>query len=184
MRTVLVATMALAGIGGFLTPDRAEAQKIGYVHSDRAIAEAPGADSVRSQMQQEVQRTQNRLGVLQDSLEMLGAELQRQSVMLSPEERRKREDALRQRGAAMQQRMTILQQELDNRQQELMGPILKRVEDAIEAVRKEGGYGIIFDASARVMVAADTTLDLTNTVIAKLKAAAPAGTTGGTTPRR
>lgn len=184
MRTVLVATMALAGIGGMLTPDRAEAQKIGYVHSDRAIAEAPGADSVRNQMQQEAQRTQSRLNILRDSLDMLGAEFQRQSVLLSPEERRKREDTLRQRGAAMEQRATILQQELDNRQQELMSPILKRVEEAIEAVRKEGGYGIIFDASARVMVAADTTLDVTNSVIAKLKAAAPAGAGGSTTPRR
>jgi len=183
MRTVLVATMALAGFGGMLTPDRAEAQKIGYVHSDRAIAEAPGADSVRAQMQQEAQRTQTRLSLLQDSAQMIMAEFQRQSVLLSPEERRKREDALRQRGAAMEQRATILEQELNNRQQELMGPILKRVEEAIEAVRREGGYGIIFDASARVMVAADTALDLTNTVIAKLRSAVPAGSNGGTTPR-
>jgi outer membrane protein len=113
--------------------------------------------------------------ILNDSAEALQAEFQRQSVLLSPEEKKKREDALRARGTAMQQRATILQQEMDNRQQELMGPILKKVEDAIEAVRKEGGYSIIFDATARMIVSADTTLDLTTTVAARLKAAAPAG---------
>jgi outer membrane protein len=146
------------------------AQKIGYLYSERILQEAPGAQTVKTQLEQESTRLNARLQAMNDTLNKLVEDYQKQSVLLSPDEKKKREDALRARQQQMQQRAQILQEEASNRQNELMGPVMKKVEDIIEVVRKEGGYAIIFDATARVIVSADTTLDVTNQVITRLKA--------------
>jgi outer membrane protein len=69
----------------------------------------------------------------------------------------------------MQAQAEQLEIEANRKQSDLMKPVMDKVEQAIEAVRKEGGYAIIFDASNGAMVSADSTLDLTTQVIARLK---------------
>ena len=51
-------------------------------------------------------------------------------------------------------------------------PIHGQVNEAIEAVRAEGAYGMLFDVSANdgLIVAADKSLDLTQKVIDRIKA--------------
>jgi outer membrane protein len=162
--------MVVTGLGATAMWDGVAAQKIGYLYSEKILVEAPGAQAIRIQLEQESTRLNTRLQAMRDTLNKLVEDYQKQSVLLSPDEKKKREDALRAREAQMQQRAQILQEEASNRQNELMGPVMKKVEDIIEAVRKEGGYAIILDATARVIVSADTTLDLTNQVITRLKA--------------
>jgi outer membrane protein len=167
--------MVALGLGVSAAWSGAAAQKIGYLYSEKILLEAPGAKDVQAQIQQEGQRLETRLQSMRDSLTKMVEDYQKQSVLLSPDEKKKREDAIQARNAAMTQRAQILREEAENRQEQLMRPVMEKVESIIEAVRKEGGYAILFDASARVMVAADTTLDVTNLVISKLKGA-PAGT--------
>ncbi len=175
MRNLFAAAMVLAGSG--LMAPAAQAQKIAYLNSQRIVREAPGAQEAQTRMQQEQQRLEQRLQAMSDSLQTMVNDYQRQSVLLSPDEKKKREDAIVTRRQQMEQRAQILREEASNRQQELMDPVMKVVEDVIEVIRKEGGYGIIFDAGAGAMVAADTTLDLTSQVIARLKAQASGPTT-------
>jgi len=170
MRKLYVACAVAAGLAGSAAWDGVAAQKIGYLYSDRILQEAPGAQTVKTQLEQESTRLNTRLQLMRDSLNKMYEDYQRQSALLSPDEKRKREDAIRARESQMQQRAQILQEEAANRQNELMGPVMKKVEDIIEVVRKEGGFAIIFDATARVIVSADTTLDVTNQVITRLKA--------------
>jgi outer membrane protein len=175
MRTTFALLIVLAGFGLVGSPATAEAQKIGYLNSQAIIAETPGAIEAQQLIQQERQRLDSRLQALNDSAAAMRDEYSRQSVLLSPEEKTRREDQLRQRLNALGQRAQILQEEAINRQQELMAPVMSRVEQVIEAVRNEGGYGIIFDTESGAMVAADTTLDLTSQIIARLKAPADGG---------
>jgi hypothetical protein len=53
---------------------------------------------------------------------------------------------------------------------------MDQIRGIIEQMRADGGYAMIFDAGSQsgVVVAVDTTLDLTDKVIAKLNAAGPA----------
>ena len=173
MRKLMVASVVLAGLGGSAVWTEASAQKVAYLDSRKVFAEAPGAQEIQRQMQQEQQRLQTRIQSMRDSLATMLDQLQKQSVLLSPEERKKREDAYRAREQAMAQRADILQQEAVNRQEELMRPVMTKVESIIEELRKEGNYAIIFDAASNAMVSADTTLDLTTQVINRLKAAQP-----------
>jgi outer membrane protein len=170
MRKPFATMIVLAGFGAVASPASAQAQRIAYLNSQAIIAETPGATEAQAAIQQEAQRLQQRIQVLEDSMNALIADYQRQSVLLSPEEKKRREEALGARQQAFAQRVQILREEAQNRQQELMRPIMSRVEEVIEAVRTEGSYGIIFDTESGAMVSADTTLDLTSQIIARLKA--------------
>jgi outer membrane protein len=172
MRTTFATLIVMAGIGAAASPAAAQAQKIAYLNSQAIIAETPGAVEAQTQIQQEGQRLQQRIQAFQDSMNTLFADYQRQSVLLSPEEKKRREEALGAKEQSFAQRAQILQQEAQTRQQEIMQPIMRRVEEVIEAVRSEGGYAIIFDTESAAIVSADTTLDLTNAIIARLKAQA------------
>ena len=172
MRTILAAVIALAGLGAVANPVHAQVQKFAYLNSQMIVQSAPGAQEVQAAIQQEQQRLASRLQAFDDSNAVMIADYNKQSVLLSPDEKKRREDQILQRQQSWGQRAEILQQEAASRQQELLDPVMKRVEDVIEAVRKEGNYAIIFDAASQAMVAADTTLDLTSTIIERLQAQA------------
>ncbi len=143
--------------------------KIAYLNSAKILEGAPGADSVKAEIDKEMAKYQGRIQSLQDSLQMMYADYQKQSVLLSPAEKKKREDAIEARRQVLAQRAQFLQDEANNRQHDMMDPITKKVEGIIETLRKEGGYSIIFDAASQAMVSADTTLDLTTQVMTRLK---------------
>jgi Skp family chaperone for outer membrane proteins len=50
-----------------------------------------------------------------------------------------------------------------------MEPIMARVNDAISAMREEGGYALILDAAQGTIVAADPALDLTAQILERLR---------------
>ena len=72
----------------------------------------------------------------------------------------------------MEQRANELRDKAAQREQELLAPIHGRVNAAIESVRAEGGFAIIFDVSANegLIVAVDKALELSQKVIDKVKA--------------
>jgi outer membrane protein len=165
-----------AGLLAVGSPAYAQGVKVAYLNSQRIIAEAPGTDLVRTQIQQEMQRFEAQLKVLQDSVQKMFTDYQQKSVMLSPAEKTKREQELVQKRTELEQRASQLEQQAAQMQERLMKPVMDKIEKAISDLRKEEGYAIIFDVASRAMVSADTTLDLTSKVIAKLKAGSGAPT--------
>jgi Skp family chaperone for outer membrane proteins len=73
-----------------------------------------------------------------------------------------------------QARADSLQQQAGQRQQQLMEPIMTHIESIIGEVRQAQGFAIVFDLAADAIVSADPSLDLTDMVIARLRAAGPA----------
>jgi outer membrane protein len=170
MRTLY--TLMLAGVG-FLTaaaPLSAQAAgRIGYIDSRRLMAEAPGAQDVRQSIESEMQRFQQQVQAMQDTLQQMYTAYQQQQATLSPERRRAREEEITARQRTFEERAEQLEEQAGRRQNELMEPIMTRVNDAINRLREEGGYAIIFDAATAGMVAADPALDLTMQVLSRLR---------------
>ena len=181
MRTMFVAVLGFAGLFAASVPEAAQAQGVAYLNSQRILQQAPGADAARAQIEQEVSKFDTQIQAMQDTLTQMMNEFQQRQAMLAPEERTKRQQEIQQKQASYQQRAQQLEQAAAAKQNELMQPIMQRVEAVIEAIRKEGNYAIIFDVATPnpVMVAADTTLDLTTKVIDRLKAGAPTAAGGG-----
>ncbi len=172
MRTRFTGIFTAVGLLAVGSPALAQGSKVAYLNSERIIAEAPGADQVRTQIQQEAQRFQAQLKVLQDSVQKMFTDYQQKSVMLSPAEKTKREQELVAKRNELEERASQLDQQMAQKQQQLMKPIMDRIEKAIGDIRKEEGIAMIFDVARGPIVSADTTLDLTTKVITRLKAGA------------
>lgn len=162
--------LALAGLLVAATSPAAAQQapaRIAFVNVNAIMAEAPGLAEARTTFEAEVQQAQPELERLAAEFDSLTAQFQRQQATLTEAARTQRTTDLQTRYTTLQQRQAALQQ----REQALLAPITRRVEETIEAVRREGGFAVIFDAQQSGIVAADPTLDLTNRVLDRLKTA-------------
>ena len=148
--------------------------KIAYVNSERLIREAPGAAEARTTLDREQNKYRAELELAQDSLENMVADYRQKEVMLSPDAKKKQQDAIRAREAALQQRAQAAEQAMNKRQADLIQPLMDKINTVLNQVRVEGGYSLILNAGGGVIISADTTLDLTSQVLTKLKAGAPA----------
>ena len=174
--------MALAGLA--VTAGAANAQtataKIGFVNSQKIIAEAPGAAEVRSTIEKEMNKHRADLALADDSVKNLISAYEKKALVLSADAKTKEETAIRTRQQALQKRAEDLENQMVKRQQDLVKPIMDRINTVLTDLRKEGGYTLILDASTGVIVSADPAADLTETVLTRLKAtaAAPAPASG------
>jgi outer membrane protein len=166
--------LALAGLT--MTAGAATAQtaptKIGFINSQKIIAEAPGAAEVRTTIEREMNKYRADLALADDSLKNMIQAYEKKQLVLSADARKKEEDALRARQQALQTRAQTMEDQMAKRQSELAKPIMDRINTVLQALRTEGNYAIIFDAAAGSIVAADPAADLTDTVLTRLKATA------------
>ena len=191
MRKYLVAMVALFAAAGAQaqtqTPPPATQQpapvlnfpanmRIAYVNSARLIEESPGAREAQTTIQRERDKYVAELRLLEDSIQNMMTDYQQRQVMLSPDAKKKQEDAIRAKQTAFETRQQTYDATLNKRQGELVQPIMDRINKVLGDIRKEHNISIILDVASRSIVQADTTLDLTNEALRRLRAATPAST--------
>lgn len=160
----MVFSVALTGL--VLSASVAAAQaKLGFIDSRKLITEAPGAKEAQQTLERELQGYQSGVQGLQGELERLRTQLASQQGTPSEQQ----QQAFQQKLTVYQDSVRKIEQTVQQRQQQLVSPIMQRINTAVEAVRTEGGYAMIFDASAGALITADPTLDLTDRVLARLR---------------
>ena len=157
-----------------VAPVAAQAQgnlKFAYIDSRAILAQAPGRAEAEAQFQKEMSSYQQQVQKMGDSLNTMMAAYTKAELTLSPSAKEARQKTIRDKEAAYQERVQGLQEQAQQRQGELMGPIMQLINTAISDVRAQDGYSFIFDVGAQggVVVAADTTLNITDKVLARLK---------------
>jgi len=159
--------------------------KIGYINSQAILAQAPGRAEAEAQFDKEVGVYRQQIQRMDDSLKTLMATFDRDAPKLDSATREARRVSIGQREAEYQGRARGLDSTMQARQAQLVKPIMERVQTVIEAIRAEDGYAVILDVGAQVslVVAADKRLDLTDRVLARLKAQGPAPTASSTVPQ-
>lgn len=162
----LVLALALAG-----APAALNAQKVGYINARAILLATPGYAQAESTYNRELAGFRGEVDRLQTSLDSAAADFEQKSVMLSATAKTAKRRELEQQRDRLEARATELRDKATQRESELLSPIHGRVNDAIEAIRAEGSYSIIFDVSANegLIVAVDKSLELTQKVIDKLK---------------
>lgn len=175
--------LALLVVGGGFAPAAAQARgttqpvaqqqapRFAFINSQRILAQAPGAAEAQRAFEQDMARYRSEIDNLGRELERLQGEFERQQGTLSPTVRQQRQQEMQQKFQSYQQRVGELEQTAQRRQAELVEPIMKRISEVIEQIRTEGGYAMIFDASAGSLITADPALDLTDRVLARLRTA-------------
>jgi outer membrane protein len=171
----VAATGALAQAGG---------PKIAYINSQVILEQAPGRAAVEQQFDKELQTYRTQVQQMGDSLDALIASYQKTEASLSPAAKQAKQKEIASKREEYDKRYAALQMQAQQRQQELVRPVMQQINQIIDSIRKEEGYAMIFDAgsAAGVVVAADSTLDITDRVVARLKAVTPATTTPAKVP--
>jgi outer membrane protein len=170
----------------------AQGQKIGYIRSSLLLDQAPGREQAQAQFEKETNGYRDEIKRMSDSLDAMVAAFQKSQATLSTTARDTRSKEIQSKNAEFQRRSAELQQKAQQRQEQLVQPILDRVKGAIEDVRVEGGFAFILNADeGSSIVAMDKNLDLTERVLARLRAGAgtaakpatpaPAGAPSGVT---
>ena len=149
--------------------------KVGFVNTQRVLAETPAVAQVQQTLQGEMARMRAPLDSMEQRLNAANQAFQQQQATLTPAVREQRQGELQQQYAAYQQRGQQLQEQAQQRQQQLIAPVMQQINGAIEALRREGSYTFIIDSSTGGILAVDSAADLTDRVIQRLRGpAAPA----------
>jgi outer membrane protein len=184
----LFTSLIVAGTGAAQAPQgTATPAKIGYINSAALLAQAPGRAEAEAQFDREVGAYRQQIQRMDDSLKTLVAAFDRDAAKMDSVAREAQHTSIGRRETEYQTRARGLDSTMQVRQAQLVKPIMERVQAVIEAIRTEDGYSMIFDVGSQtsVVVAADKKLDLTDRVLARLKAQGipPAAPASGTVPQ-
>src|SRR5258705_1237736 len=172
------APVALALITAMAIPARAQGSKLAYVQTSALLEQAPGRAEAEAQFERETVTYRDQIKRMSDSLDALISGFQKRQASLAAATRDAQAKDIQSKQQEFQRRTAELEQKAQGRQNELVQPILDKVKAAIEEVRVEGGYAMIFNADqGSPIVAVDKSLNGTDRVLTKLKgttASAPA----------
>ena len=171
---------ALAALTIALPPATAAAQgsqRVAYVAVQAVLQRTPGYAQAESVWTKEQDGYRRQMTQLQARMDSATAAFEQQSVMLSASNRATEQQKLQTLANDLNTQVSTLQQQAQARQRELLDPIEERVMAVIEGLRAEGNYSVVFDISnqASTIVAADTSLDLTQKAIERLAPGASPG---------
>ena len=174
--TLIVLSAALSGANAPVSaqaPSAAAPTRVAFVNMRRILAETPGYAQAETTFVREMAGYRTEFQKLQVSLDSASQDFEQQATLLSPSARATRRKDLETRQAALEQRGQELQQRAATRERELLDPIQTRVVGIIERIRASTGYSMVFDVSSQTntVITADKSLDLSDRVIAELKAA-------------
>ena len=146
-----------------------------WLNLQQIVRQAPGYGAAESTFTKEVQSYQKEIEKLKRQFDSTVTDYQKVAALLSPAAKQAKEVQMRDMTTQLQQRTTDLQTKAQQRERELVQPIEERVRGVIEGVRAERNIAIIFDAGspAGPIVAADRGLDLTSSIVQRLKAGGP-----------
>jgi len=146
------------------------AQKYGYLNSALLLSEHPDIKSADSQLEtyqtQLIASGETMVTAFQQKL----AKYQKEASegLLSQVQMQQKEGELAQEQTKIQQYELDVQNKMLAKREALYQPILDKVKVALEAIGKENGYSMIFDASNGTILHADESDDVMPLVKAKL----------------
>lgn len=167
--TIRVALLSLAVVAGAAGAQVAPV-KIGYVNTEALMAAAPGRAAAETSYNKEVLAFQKQQQVWTDSLQKQIQAYQKAAPALTDAKKKTEEDRLGKLQQDLTNLNTLGEQKIRQRENEVLAPLMEIVRAAIEEIRTEGGYAMIFSGDQNSpIVAADKNLDLTDRVVARLK---------------
>lgn len=148
-RTLLL--LAFFMILGAYTAKAQGNQKIAYVDTEYILQNIPEYGDAQEEINQLSVKWQKELKALRDKLDQMQREYQTESVLLSDNMKKKKEDAI----AAKEQELTALQMqyygpegELFSKRTELIQPIQEKIYNAITQIAQIKNYSFVFDKAA------------------------------------
>ena len=145
------------------------AQKFGKVNTQVVVQSLPDYAKAQGEMAALSKQKENDLKSMQDELTRKSQEYDKSKSAMNPTKQKETEEELQGLGAKIQQAYQDAQKELSEKNNALLEPILTKVQNAITAVGKAGGYTSIFEiGTSGGVFFGDNVKDVTEEVKAKV----------------
>lgn len=148
------------------------AQKYAYVDSQYILENIPAYKAAEQELDSSSKKYQKELETIKAELEQMYKDFQAESVLLSEDMKRKREDVIiskEKNYKTLQRKYFGRQGEIFKQRQNLVKPIQDQIFNAIKELATEGNYAVIFDkAGGAVMLFTNPKYDLSDKVLEKL----------------
>lgn len=169
MRKTLLGVFVALLASGALADDI----KIGYVDSQRIFAESQEYQDAQAKFDKDVENWNAKAEQMKREIERLTQEFESQSLILSAEKKKEKEDIIQAKQDTLNQFISVTfgpDGKAERRMAELSKPIRDRILEIIERIAIENNYSIIFDAGTVNIAYAKKSLDLTDEILAELAA--------------
>ena len=158
----------------------AQELKIGFVNVGRLINESPQAKTVQDQLQEEFAPRQREVIALQTRLQEQQDKFQRDLEVMGPEQRRNAEREMRREELELQRTQQEFQEDVNLRRNEALGKLQRELLSQVQSYAAEQGYDLI--VSDNGILYADSSIDITEQVLAGLKASFAEQSQGTSSP--
>ncbi len=147
----------------------AQELKFGHVNIQKLVAELPAKLEADKTLQQEAEKLESNLKVMNEELEAKYTDYMEKRDSLPELIRATKEKEIQEINSRLQNFQVMAQQDLQKKEQALLQPIIEKVQSAIDAVGAENDFIYIFDVSSRVVVYhSEKSVDVEELVKAKL----------------
>jgi len=150
----------------------ASAQKFGFIDSEYILSNIPAYTAAQDQLNQISGQYQKELETMHAEIEQMYKDFQAESVLLSEDMKRKREDVIiskEKEYKELQRKYFGPSGDLFKKRQGLIKPIQDDVFNAVQTLAGDGGYAIIFDkAGGTTVFFTNPKFDMSDQVLQKL----------------
>jgi outer membrane protein len=148
------------------------AQKFAFIDSEYILKNIPAFNAAQDQLDQLSKQYQKELETMYAEIEKMYKDFQAESVLLSDDMKRKREDVIMTREKEykdLQKKYFGPNGELFKKRQGLVKPIQDDIFAAVQDISNEGAYAVIFDkAGSSALFTTNPKFDLSDQVLQKL----------------
>lgn len=156
----------------FILAFAGHAQKFAFIDSDYILKNIPAFNAAQDQLDQLSKQYQKELETMYAEIEKMYKDFQAESVLLSDDMKRKREDVIITKEKdykELQKKYFGPNGELFKKRQALVKPIQDDIFAAVQDITNEGAYAVIFDKSgSSTLFSTNPKFDLSDQVLQKL----------------
>jgi len=155
-------------VAGFARSGAARELKIGYIHSQKILAEFQESIEAQRTLDEEQRKWAEEAQKKEREIKALEDEVENQSLLLSEEKKAEKLADIQTKYMDYQRFQQEIWGEtgkLYQRNKELTQPIIDKVNTVITKLGKDGGYDVIFDAAVGNIVYAKDEFDMTQLVL-------------------
>lgn len=158
---VLVAGLAIKTAKAADSP----AYKFGYVDFQRTLNDVEEGKKAKATLKSEFDEKQKKLDVVQNELQAMKTDLDKQRLILSADALKEKEENYRKKFMELQQKLGSYKEELQRKEAKLTSDILTVVHKIVADIGQKEGYTLILERSQEVVLYSPSDADLTNRVI-------------------
>lgn len=145
--------------------------KVGYINSERVIAQYEGARAAKKELDKEIASYEAKAESLRLEYERVKEEYESQRISLSEEGKRAQLAEVESRKRRYDSYLAEIYGKggkIEQKNQELLAPIVQQIDSAVQQVALQEGFALVVDAEKAGIIFADVGLDLTELVLEEL----------------